>query len=499
MGFLDFSKSGLHTYLAVLVACAICLRVAYNVLYNLVFHPIARFPGPRLAAISNIPYSYWFLGGRQPFNILDLHLKYGPVVRIAPNELSFNSATSWKDIYGIRHGHKPFIKSDFYDGGSFASRGVHSIVSERDVDAHAGMRKYLSSAFSDRALSEQEALIAQSIDKFIDLLPTRGDGYDISKGFEMLTFDIIGDLAFGETFGAIESAEPHPWIAIILGALKQGALVDVFKRFPAVGKILTILLHPQIKKLTKDTLSNEDMAIELVNRRIGRASPRKDFLTRLLADGDEKSVSALQLAAHASDFVIAGSETTATALATITYYMLRNPQIAKSLQREIREAFGSYEDIDGRSTLRLPYLKAAILESMRIYPPLPFALPRVVPEGGDTVDGHFLPAGVITSINPLAACLDAQNFHNPTEYIPERWLDGNRQDTLDASQPFSMGTRSCMGKSLGLLELRLIIAKLVWQYDIELFDQSVDWHRDSKMQTLWQKPKLAVKIRPVKR
>jgi hypothetical protein len=129
----------------------------------------------------------------------------GRIVRTAPNELSFNSATSWRDIYGSRPGHQTFIKSEFYDGGSFASRGVHSIVSERDCKSHAEMRRYLSPAFSDRALGEQEALICESINRFIELLPTRGDRYDISKGYEMLTFDIIGDLAFGETFGAIEN------------------------------------------------------------------------------------------------------------------------------------------------------------------------------------------------------------------------------------------------------------------------------------------------------
>ena len=117
-----------------------------------------------------------------------------------------------------------------------------------------------------------------------------------------------------------------------------------------------------------------------------------------MANNDEKSASALQLAAHASDFVIAGSETTATALATITYYMLRNPKIERKLRQEIYNNFTHYDEIDGRSTQRLPYLKAVILEGMRIYPPLPFALPRVVPEGGDHVDGHFLPAGVRKSL-----------------------------------------------------------------------------------------------------
>lgn len=136
----------------------------------------------------------------------------GPVVRTAPNELSFNSAQSWKDIYGFRQGHKPFIKSDFYDGGSFAGRGVHSIVSERDVDAHGQMRKYLSHAFSDRSLSEQEEMIARTITKFVDLAGERGQhkgGWDIGKAYEMMTFDIIGDLAFGEPFGGLEEGMYH--------------------------------------------------------------------------------------------------------------------------------------------------------------------------------------------------------------------------------------------------------------------------------------------------
>ncbi|KAI8623342.1 benzoate 4-monooxygenase cytochrome P450 [Xylariaceae sp. FL1651] len=485
----------LWAYLALLFTCATLFRIALNITYNLLYHPLAKLPGPRLAAVSNISYSYWFLGGRQPYKILDLHLKYGPVVRLAPNEVSFNSAASWRDIYGGRQSHKTFIKSDFYDGGSFAGRGVHSIVSERDVDTHAEMRRYLSSAFSDRALNEQEDLVSQSIDKFVDLLQKRPEGYDISKGYEMLTFDIIGDLAFGETFGAIESAEPHPWIAIILGALKQGALVDVFRRFPTVGKILAVLLHYQIKRLTTDTRSNEDMAIELVERRIARGSPRKDFLTRLLENRDEKAVSSLQLAAHASDFVIAGSETTATALATITYYLLRTPDVMTTLQKEIRTSFPSYEAINGRSTQRLRYLKGVILEGMRVYPPLPFATPRVVPPGGETVDGNFLPEGTIVSTNPLAASMDPINFKEPNRFVPERWLERNSQDILDATQPFSLGSRSCMGRSLGLLELRLTLTKIIWKYDLELLDKSVDWHRDSRMQTLWQKPELRVRVR----
>ena len=80
-----------------------------------------------------------------------LSLATGPVVRTAPNELSFNTAQSWRDTYGIRKGHEHFIKSEFYDGGNFAAEAL-LIVSERNPADHSEMRKYLSGAFSDRSL-----------------------------------------------------------------------------------------------------------------------------------------------------------------------------------------------------------------------------------------------------------------------------------------------------------------------------------------------------------
>lgn len=148
-----------------------------------------------------------FLSGRQPYYILALHEKYGPAVRVAPNEISFSSPSSWDDIYGFRPGHKTFKKSPFYSGGSFADR-AHSIVSERDPTEHGTMRKYLSHAFSDHSLTKQEHLVAENIDLLISQLGALGDGdegLNIVKWFNLTTFDIIGSLAFGESFGGLKS------------------------------------------------------------------------------------------------------------------------------------------------------------------------------------------------------------------------------------------------------------------------------------------------------
>ncbi|KAI9653414.1 MAG: hypothetical protein M1821_007079 [Bathelium mastoideum] len=462
-------------------------------------NPVVRcgkmFPGPAFAAISNTLYSYWFLGGRQPYHILDLHEKFGPVVRTAPNDLSFNTAQSWKDIYGSRSGAKPFVKSSFYDGGSFADQ-AHSIVSVRDVSEHSQMKKYLSNAFSQRSLMEQEPLIAEVIDKFIKAIGIRGAvGINIVQWYNMMTLDIIGALAFGEDFKGVESGKPLPWIELVIGALKQGALADTFKRFPTIASAFLSLMPGALQKIIEQTKVFERKCIELMEKRVAKKDAHPDFMTRILEERDPSEVSDIQLAAHAADFVTAGTETTATALSCITYYLLKSPEALERLRKEIHASFKSYGDINATSTASLKYLNAVINEGLRIFPPLPFALPRVVPPGGEMVDGHFIPAGIAVSTNPIAACQSSKNFSDPLSFLPERWLEHDSGDLLEASQPFSLGSRGCLGISLGWMELRTTLAKLHYRYELELTNP-LDWQKEARMHTLWVKPQLLVKVKP---
>jgi cytochrome P450 len=113
----------------------------------------------------------------------------GPVVRIAPNELSFNTAQSWKDIYDFGPNKRAFIKSNFYEGGTFADQ-CGSIVSERNPESHGQMRRLLSHAFSQRSLIEQESLIADVIDIFMRHLEKKADdreAIDFTEWYNMMT------------------------------------------------------------------------------------------------------------------------------------------------------------------------------------------------------------------------------------------------------------------------------------------------------------------------
>lgn len=220
-----------------------------------------------------------------------------------------------------------------------------------------------------------------------------------------------------------------------------------------------------VRRLIADVKLSEEHALDMVKRRISRGSKHKDFLTRILEQRDE-SISDVQLAAHSADFGLAGSETTATALACITYYLLREKTVASKLKQEIRGALRSYSDIDSISTAPLKYLNAVCLEGMRIWPTVPVGLPRVVSANGHTIDGHFVTPGVciseyfshnilvsnqeetqtIVSVNPMAACLHPANFKDPFTFKPERWLEHNGYDKLEASQPFLLGPRGCLGR-----------------------------------------------------
>lgn len=131
---------------------------------------------------------------------------------------------------------------------------------------------------------------------------------------------------------------------------------------------------------------------------------RKDFMSKILENKEAQGVTTDEMQAHASVMVLAGSETIATSLSAITYYLCRNPEVYKKLTTEIREAFSNYDDIKGQPTEKLSYLKAVIEEELRIFPAVPFGMPRYSP--GETVDGYFIPKGVSLVPSPsLQVCM----------------------------------------------------------------------------------------------
>jgi cytochrome P450 len=188
-----------------------------------------------------------------------------------------------------------------------------------------------------------------------------------------------------------------------------------------------------------------------VEARLKAKNPGKDFMSYILSNEAEK-LSNLDLVLLASTFIVAGSNTSADAMTGLTYLLLRNPEKLEKLKQEIRSTFKSKEDITVLATARCKYLTACIEEGLRLYPPTPCNLPRVVPGKGEVIDGKWVPGGMAVSVHVLSAGHSERNFTRATDFVPERWMElppGSEFEGDDKGgiQPFSYGPRNCAGKT----------------------------------------------------
>lgn len=361
--------------------------------YLLYFHPLARFPGPKLWILSRFFNGLSLRKGTFIHELKAFHNKYGPVVRFSPNELSFVDPQAWQDIYGHHGGEQNFPRNPLWYRP--APNDTHTILSA-DNDNHARIRRLLSHAFSERALKEQEHLFQAYIDMLISRLEKQADGraINIVDLFHFTTFDIAGDLEFGESFGCLESDQYHPWISVMLAH---------FKRLIIAGSIIMMLpiLRPLVpflvpKKIQEQRLQRFEFSRAKVGKRldIGDDPNRADFMTYVCRYNDAKGMTRDEIDATFDILVTAGSETTATALTGTLHYLLRNPKKFQKLKDEIRGAIKHNTDINIQNTAGLTYLTAVINEGLRLCPPTPTMLPRIVPKGGAQVCGKWLPGGV---------------------------------------------------------------------------------------------------------
>lgn len=472
---------------------ALCIFLGHRIttwVYNLCFHPLADFPGPLLGRASLLWRFIHTSTGNIHLSTADLHQKYGPIVRISPNELSFGSVESWKAIYGHPTPQKPMpTKAAFYEVFSAGFRR-RCIGSERDPHKHSQMRKMLSPAFSQRALLEQESIIGGIVDKFIQIIGEKAgpgsNGLNMTKWFEMGSFDILGEMAFGESFHSLENGKPHFWGDLIVEHLYLITLADNLRR---IGIIATLFKHLVPSALLVQN-QNSRYSRNQVEKCLASASSRKDFVTLLAQKVREGEVDKEEMAAHVSTFAIAGGETVATFLAATTCFLLQHPDKLERLVSEIRGAFASYEEINAQAAQNLPYLQAIINEGLRLCPPGSQGSPRVSP--GFEIHGRFIPAGVDIYTSPWTTAHDPKYFAEPMHYQPERWLNADSTDVKEASQPFLLGPRACIGRSFAYMEMNLFLTKMLWKYDLELMNKDLDWLKEGKVHVLWWKPKLMV-------
>ncbi|KAI0889737.1 cytochrome P450 ClCP1 [Annulohypoxylon maeteangense] len=479
----------------------VSLTVAFVIgkaFYNIFLHPLRSYPGPFLWRVFPIARYARLAHGDLPFYMKELHAKYGPVVRITPNELAFCDPQAWKDIYGHRSGGAPELPKYeyFYRAVDNIPRGIINAFR----DEHAALRRQLSHGFSERSMQLQEPIIGSYVDLLINRLQEKcqgnAAGVDMREWLNWTTFDVIGDLAFGSAFGCLESSDYHPWVRLVANSVQQTAFMQIISGL-GFRPITRALLNMKKMAIT----DNQKLVKEKLEQRIELGVERPDFLESLIKKKEAGEMSFMQIAANAATLIVAGSETTATLLSGALFLLTTNPDKLARLTKEVRTSFNNDDEITLTSVGKLSYMLACLNESLRAYPPVPTGMPRQSPKGGCFILGKFVPEGTVVAVWQYAINHHSEFWTEPNTFAPERFLGDPKfkSDQTDAMQPFSVGPRNCIGRNMAYAEMRLILARIIYNFDMEIAEDSRQWLATQKAYTLWKKPSLNIIMKPVVR
>ncbi|KAK0642551.1 Cytochrome P450 monooxygenase rdc4 [Lasiodiplodia hormozganensis] len=509
--FESVSPKGIPWVLLSVVAGLIVLNIVTSIIYNLYFHPLAKYPGPAYAAATSL--SYWAVsitGDLLPW-IQRIHAQHpnSPVVRLGPNKLSFITPQAWRDIYGAGST-TAAGKSNPKDRMHYIEE-KYGILAIHDDERHARVRRIFAPAFSDRALRRQEAMIVGYADMLVTAIARASSSsssskeeeeslaqpVDMCKLWTCATFDIMGKLTFGEPLGMLEAGEFTPWVRAVFAWNKAIDLSRLTLEYPVLDWLAKRLTPPSLVEMER---MHHAHSADRVDRRLELGSDEPD-IWNLILSAEEKGNGGLDkkdMYINAGVFMIAGTETTATLLSGLTWLLCKNPEKMAKLCAELRGRFAKGEQVTAEALARLPYLNACLEEGLRLYPPLPIGPAREVCEGGNVICGEWIPGKTRVSVAQYAAYRSPLHFKDPDSFIPERWLPGTGHDdeNRDILQPFSLGPRNCIGKNLAYYEMRVLTAKVLLNFDLKLCPQSAEW-MNQKSYTLWEKHPLWITATPV--
>lgn len=324
-----------------------------------------------------------------------MHEKYGPIVRVAPNEVSLAYAEAWRDVFQAVNGRPPFEKDPLW--WKTRDKEVNHILSARDPAEHARMRKVLHYSFTPRAVVSQEPILQQYVGLLIQRLGEQipkdesSAVIDIVPWLNYTTFDIIGDLSYGESFDCLEGQKLHSWIELIFDSVRAYCFFVSARFYPLIESALMKCIPSWVHDAQTD---HYRFVAEKVDRRLGWEVQRPDLMSQVMRHNDKDGMSVAEIHANFNKLMIAGSETSATVLTGVVNLLIGNPEVLTRLVQEIRGRFQIESAINPEELSNLPYLNAVINEGMRLCPPVPIMLPRLAPEGGAHVGGLWIPGGV---------------------------------------------------------------------------------------------------------
>jgi cytochrome P450 len=352
--------------------------------YRLVFNPLNKIPGPFFARISKFDSVFRNTNFDGHIQLLKLHQKYGRFVRIGPNDLSVADPDATQVISAPN---SKCTKAPWYDG----DEPRISMHTTRDRALHDRRRRIWAPAFSDKALRGYEGRIKVYNDILIQQLgKMTGEPVNVSKWFNLYSFDVMGDLGFGESFNMLESGEEHWAIALLNAGMDPMGLW-----FPT-WFFRTIVAIPGA---AKDYFRFIDYCTNQIKKRISKGKDANPDIAGYLVEAFEKSENKKDamsfIAGDSRLIIVAGSDTTAATLSHLYYHLAKNPDIVEKLRKEVEPMMEANGEVNHTKIQDAQYLNGCINETLRLNPPVPCGVFRKTPKEGVHIGSTFIDGNTV--------------------------------------------------------------------------------------------------------
>ncbi|KAI1270337.1 cytochrome P450 [Xylariaceae sp. FL1019] len=450
--------------------------IVFVCIHRLYLSPLAKFPGPRIAALTTWYAAYHDIwrGGQYIWEVEEMHRKYGPVVRIRPDTLHVNDPTFVDKLYS----QSPKQRRERYWTSYQSFMAPGSMISSADHDMHRRRRATLHPYFSMANVRRLEPILNDTLASLLHRMEgwaKEGKPVQIQMGFRAATKDIIHSYAFGEgrsrkcldmedcNKGFFDCITPNRfsvvgvhflWLMLMFSKLPPSVMLRLVPRIGIFAQFMEGLIG-QIEEIrnAKDIPEGKTIFHEIMR-----------------SDIPESEKETMRLADEAMILVTAGSETTASTLAVIMYHLLADPALLARLKAELEVAMPDPNAMPEASKLdSLPLLNAIIEECIRLYPGASFRQDRVAPDedlfytspSGETIT---IPKGTPIGMTAPLVNRHPDLYERPNDFLPERYLEN---PGLKKHQfAFSKGTRQCLGINLAYQELQTFTAGIFRKYDL---------------------------------
>ncbi|KAH8883297.1 cytochrome P450 [Thozetella sp. PMI_491] len=472
--------TGQNFGLGIWVACLWCAGgfIAWSVASTFwSWYRLRHIPGPRLGSISHLWIGYHILSGNSINAFRGLKV-YGSLVRVGPNYLVTDDPDVLRKMAAAR---TKYRRDDWFSAIKFDPK-MDNMISLLDTAEHDTLKAKVARGYSGRENPDLEASVDSELIRLVDLIRRKyvsvGDNsprFDFAMISRCFTMDVITRLGYGKAFGHLdEGTDVYGFIAQIdqlLAFLATSADIPWIRRFmfSALGLRLFGPKPTDAKGIGKII----GVTKRLIEERFEKgADVRNDMFGSFIQHGLTKR----ELEGESVLQILAGSDTTASAIRGIMLHILATPVVYHRLKAEIKDAVEQNKassPITYNEAQKLPYLQAVIWEGFRMKCPVVYGHFKVVPPEGDTINGLFVPGGTAIGHNSVALTHSQAIFGRDVEvFRPERFLECSEEKKHEMDRAiditFGGGRWMCAGKSIAHLELNKIFFELLRAFDFQL-------------------------------